>query len=58
MHAAVVRSFERAPRYEDFDLPPCNDENAVVLTCSRPHSIRAFALERLGLTMPTSESSR
>ena len=31
MHAAVVRSFEHASHYEDFDLPPHDDENAVVI---------------------------
>jgi NADPH:quinone reductase-like Zn-dependent oxidoreductase len=31
MHAAVVRSFEHPPRYEEFDLPPTDDESAVVV---------------------------
>src|SRR5580658_8143151 len=31
MHAAVVRSFEHLPRYENFDLPPHDDEDDVVV---------------------------
>ena len=31
MHAAVVRSFEHPPRYEDFDLPPHDGEDDVVI---------------------------
>ncbi len=31
MHAAVVRSFDHAPRYEDFDLPAPNGEDEVVV---------------------------
>jgi NADPH:quinone reductase-like Zn-dependent oxidoreductase len=30
MKAAVVRSFDAAPRYEDFDLPPLGEEDIVV----------------------------
>ncbi len=31
MHAAVVRSFEHPPRYEEFDLAPPDGESAVVV---------------------------
>ncbi|HEX7663786.1 MAG TPA: zinc-binding alcohol dehydrogenase family protein, partial [Polyangiaceae bacterium] len=31
MKAAVVRTFDAPPRYEDFDLPPATDEDAVVV---------------------------
>jgi NADPH:quinone reductase-like Zn-dependent oxidoreductase len=31
MHAAVVRSFERPPRYETFELPPASGEHDVLV---------------------------
>jgi hypothetical protein len=32
MHAAVVRSFERPPRYEDFEIPKASGEDEVVVS--------------------------
>ncbi len=46
MHAAVVRSFDRAPRYEELDIPPASgdDEQSVEVVAAALHPrVRSMA---------------